>query len=59
MEEFRRKAILVASGHMTKTPKCQIYSSIVSRETVRIAITISALNVLQVKAGDIINAYVT
>ena len=44
MEDFRCKTILVAGGHMTETPKCQTYSSVVSRETFCIALTISALN---------------
>ena len=48
MEDFRRKAPLVAGGHMTDTPKCMTYSSVVGRETVRIALTIAALNKLQV-----------
>ena len=34
------------------------YTNIVGRETVRIALTIAALNDLQVKVGDIMNAYV-
>ena len=59
MEDFRRKARLVSGGHMTDTLKCMIYSSVVGRETVRIALTIAALNDLQVKAGDAMNAYVT
>ena len=59
MEDFRRKTRLVAGGHMTETPKCMAYSSVVGRETVRIALTIAAINYLQVKAGDVINAYVT
>ena len=59
IEDFRRKARLVAGGHMTETPKCQTYSSLVSRETVIIALTIAALNGLEVKAGDIMNAYLT
>ena len=59
MEDFRRKARLVAGGHMTETPKCMIYSSIVGRETVCIALTIAALNDLQVKARDVMNSYVT
>lgn len=59
MEDFRRKARLVAGGHMTEAPKCQTYSSVVSRETVRLALTIAALNDLEVKAGDVQNAYVT
>ena len=31
MEDFRRKARLVAGGHMTETPKCMTYSSVVGR----------------------------
>ena len=59
MEDFRRKARLIDGGHMTETPKCMTYSSVVGRETVRIALTISALNNLQVNAVDVMNAYVT
>ena len=59
MEDFRRKARLVAGGHMTEAPKCITYSSVVQRDTVRIALTIASLNKLQVKAGDIENAYIT
>ena len=44
---------------MKETPKFMTYSSVVGRETVRIALTITAINDLQVKAGDIMNAYVT
>ena len=44
---------------MTETPKCMTYSSVVGRETVRIALTISELNDLQFQAGDVMNAYVT
>ena len=49
MEDFRCKAKIVADGHMTKIPKCQIYSSVVSSETFCLALTISALNYRQVK----------
>ena len=35
------------------------YAIIVSHETVRIDITIAALNGLQVKFGDVLNAYIT
>ena len=44
---------------MTETPKFMTYSSVVGQETVHIFLTIAALNNLQVKAGDIMNAYVT
>ena len=59
IEDFRRKARLVAGGHMTEAPKCMTYSSVVSRETVRLALTLAALNDLEVKSGDIQNAYIT
>ena len=59
MEDFRRKARLVAGGHMKETPKCMTCSSVFGWETVRIALTISALNILQVKAGEVMNAYAT
>ena len=59
MEDFRRKARLVAGGHTTKVPACITYASVVSRETVRIALTLAALNDLEVKVADIQNAYIT
>ena len=58
MEDFRRKARFVAGGHMTKAPSSMTYASVVSRETVRIALTIAALNALEVKCGDVMNAYI-
>ena len=59
MENFQRKARLVAGGHQTETPNTITYASVVSRETVRIALTYAALNDLQVKVGDVLNAYIT
>ena len=44
---------------MTEQPAVMTYASVVSRESVRIALTIAALNQLQVRAGDIQNAYLT
>jgi hypothetical protein len=35
------------------------YASVVSRETVRLALTIASLNDLEVKVGDVMNAYIT
>ena len=58
-ENFRRKARLVAGGHMTETPATLTYLSVVSRDSVRIALTIAALNDLQVMSCDIQNAYLT
>ena len=56
MEDFRRKTRLVAIENMTKTPNCQTYSSVVSRETVCLALTIAVLNYFQVKSGDVMKA---
>ena len=59
MDTYQYKARMVAGGHMTETPSSMTYSSVVSRDSVRIALTIASLNDLQVKAGDIQNAYLT
>lgn len=58
-ENFRRKARYVAGGHMTDTPASMTYSSVVSRDSVRICLTLAALNGLKVLSGDIQNAYLT
>ena len=58
-EKFRRKAIMVAGGHTTETPSALTYASVVSRDSVRIALTIAALNNLKCLACDIQNAYLT
>ena len=59
MEDFQQKARLVAGGHKTKSPATTTYASVVSRETPQLALTIAALNDLEVKVGDILNAYIT
>ena len=59
LDGFRRKARLVAGGHMTETPAVLTYASVVSRESVRVALTIAALNDLEVKGSDVQNAYLT
>ena len=43
---------------MTKVLATIMYASVVSRETVRIALMIAALNNLKVKFGNILNAYI-
>jgi hypothetical protein len=59
MEDFRQKARLVAGGHRTEAPATITYASVVSRETMRLALTIASLNDLKVKVGDFLNAYIT
>ena len=58
-ENFRRKARLVVGGHTTEAPATLTYSSAVSRDSVQIALTIAALNGLEVMACDIQNACLT
>jgi hypothetical protein len=56
--DLRRKARYVAGGHLApKVSKFLTYSSVVSRESVRIAFTIAALNDLDVIMGDVSHAY--
>jgi hypothetical protein len=59
MEDFRRNARFVAVGHTTDTPHAMTYASVVSRESVRIALTLDALNDLDINMADIENAYLT
>ena len=59
MEYLRQKDRLVAGGHMMESPVTISYVSVVSRETVRIAMTLAALNDLPVKVADTQNAYIT
>ena len=58
-ENFRRKARMVAGGHTTTAPSSLTYSSVISRNSTRIALTTAALNNLEVMACDIQNAYLT
>ena len=44
---------------MTQAPAAVTYASVVTRETVRIALTMAALNGIEVKCGDVMNAYIT
>jgi hypothetical protein len=54
---LQRKARLVADGHKTGEPDTPTYASVVSRESVRIAFTLAALNGLNVLAADCEGAY--
>eukprot|EP00957_Ditylum_brightwellii_P051691 3919425-Ditylum_brightwellii.AAC.1 len=58
MMNFTRKSRFVAGGHMTETHSSLTYLSVVSRETVKIALTIADLNDLDIMAADIGNAYI-
>jgi hypothetical protein len=55
--DFTRKARFVAGGHKTEAPKSITYSSVVSRDSVRVAFLLAALNDVNILAADIGNAY--
>jgi hypothetical protein len=52
-----RKACYIGGGHVTDPPAASTYASVVSRESVRIAFMITALNDLDLLTADIQNAY--
>ena len=54
---LERKARWVKDGHKTADPEWSTFAGVVSRESVRIALTYAALNGLPVCAADIQNAY--
>jgi hypothetical protein len=51
--DLTRKAHLVADGHQSDPPKEFTYSIIVSRDSIRTAFTLAALNVLDVLSADV------
>jgi hypothetical protein len=57
--DLTRKARFVAGGHWTDPPTHITYSTVVSRDSVRMAFLIAALNDLEIFAADIGNAYLS
>ena len=55
--DFTRKARFVANGATTETPSSVTYSSVASRDSIRLMFMIAALNDLKIFACDIGNAY--
>jgi len=55
--DLTRKARFVAGGHLTDAPQSITYSSVVTRDSIRIAFLIAALNDLDIMACEITNAY--
>ena len=58
IEDFRQTARLVAGGHMTKAWATVTFANVVLRETVSIALMIAALNDLEAKLDNILNAHI-
>jgi hypothetical protein len=55
--DFTRKARFVAGGHMTEAPSSLTFSSVVSRDSVRLAFLYAQLKGLDVLSCDVGNAY--
>jgi hypothetical protein len=55
MEYYRRTLIFFAGGHTTDTPHAMTYASVLSGESVKIALTLAALNDLDINMDDIEN----
>ena len=51
------KARLVTGGHEMEAPATITYASVVSRETVKIALIVAALDDLEVMLSDILKTY--
>ena len=58
-ENFRRKVRFVADGHLVETPASITYSTVVSRDSVRILLMIAALNELDIQGCDVQNAFLS
>ena len=54
---FTRKARFVADGSKAEAPSVMTFTSVVSRDSVRITLMLAALNGLDVKCGDVVSAY--
>ena len=52
-KKFRQKSRLVGGRHKTEAPSLITYSSVVSRDSIRIVLKIAALNGLDLLACDI------
>ena len=57
MFDLIQKACFVAGGHQMEETKNMTYSSVVSRDSIRITFTLAALNDLDVLSADVQNAY--
>jgi hypothetical protein len=55
--DLTRKARFVAGGHWTDPPSQTTYSTVVSRDSVRITFLIAALNDIEILSADIGNTY--
>jgi Reverse transcriptase (RNA-dependent DNA polymerase) len=55
--DLTRKSRVVSGGHQTEVPKESVYSSVVSCDSVRLALMLATLNGLSVLSAEVQNAY--
>lgn len=55
--DFTRKARFMAGGHTTDAPSTVTYSSVVSRDSIRLGLLIGVLNGVDIMTCDLENAY--
>eukprot|EP00957_Ditylum_brightwellii_P156063 11878661-Ditylum_brightwellii.AAC.1 len=55
--DFSRKAHFVAGGHTSEAPEAMAYSSVASRDSIRLAFIIAGFNDLDVMFCNLQNAY--
>ena len=58
-ENFRRKARYVADGYKTSAPNSVTYSSVTSRDSVRIFLLLATLNEVDIQSADVQNAFLS
>ena len=58
-ENFSRKARFVADGYKASTPNTVTYSSVASKDSIRLFLLVVALNDIEVQSADVQNAFLT
>ena len=58
-DNISRKERLVANRHLVETPASITYSTVVSRDSVRILLLAAALNDLDIMGADVQNAFLS
>ena len=58
-ENFRRKARFVADGYKASAPNAITYSSVASRDSMRLFLLVAALNDIEIRSADVQNAFLT
>ena len=58
-ENFRHKARFVVDGYKASTPNAVTYSSVASRDSIRLFLLVVTLNDIDVQSADVQNVFLT